>query len=134
MPLYAYRCDDCKEQFSVFLSYADYGKKTVNCVYCGSARIHRKIDRIRIAKPGRKDFSSGPLPSGPEDTEDPRMLGRMPSSNPANRCRLILMKLSDGLKMGILLRQLIRSMMIQMAAPKRSDSWKNAPVLCNKLL
>lgn len=77
MPLYAYRCDDCKEQFSVFLSYADYGKKTVNCVYCGSARIHRKIDRIRIAKPGRKDFSSGPLPSGPEDTEDPRMLGRM---------------------------------------------------------
>lgn len=78
MPLYEYRCLDCKRRFDVFMTYAEYGKKTVVCKHCGSHQVTRKIGRIRIAKSedGRlEDFSDPSSLEGLE--EDPVALGKM---------------------------------------------------------
>lgn len=78
MPSYDYRCLDCRKRFEVFMSYSDYGKKTITCPNCQSQNIQRKIGRIRVA---RSDESRIERFSGPDSLEgledDPRALGRM---------------------------------------------------------
>jgi putative FmdB family regulatory protein len=78
MPLYEYRCLKCKKRFEVFMTYAEYGKKTVVCKYCGSDQVTRKIGRIRITKSDDsrlEDFSDPSSLEGLED--DPKALGKM---------------------------------------------------------
>lgn len=82
MPSYEYRCLDCHRRFEVFMAYADYDTKEVNCTHCNSANIQRKIGRIRIAKSEdsrmenlASDFSDPAALAGLED--DPQALGRM---------------------------------------------------------
>ncbi len=78
MPLYDYRCLDCKKRFEIFMTYADYGRKPVNCKHCGSDNISRKIGRIRIGKSEDsrlEDFSDPSSLEGLED--DPVALGKM---------------------------------------------------------
>ena len=78
MPLYEYRCLDCKRRFEVFMSYAEYGSKTIVCKHCGSNQITRRIGRIRIAKSDDsrlEDFSDPSDLEGLED--DPVALGKM---------------------------------------------------------
>ena len=78
MPLYEYRCLKCKRRFDVFMTYAEYGNKTVVCQHCGSQQVTRKIGRIRIAKSEDNrldDFSDSSSLEGLED--DPVALGKM---------------------------------------------------------
>jgi putative FmdB family regulatory protein len=78
MPLYEYRCLECKRRFDVFMTYAEYGNKTVVCKHCGSQQVTRKIGRIRIAKSEDSrldDFSDPSSLEGLED--DPVALGKM---------------------------------------------------------
>lgn len=78
MPLYEYRCLDCKRRFDVFMTYAEYGNKTVVCKLCGSHQVMRKIGRVRIAKSEDSrldDFSDPSSLEGLED--DPVALGKM---------------------------------------------------------
>lgn len=78
MPLYDYRCLDCKKRFEVFMTYAEYGNKAVKCKHCGSENVTRKIGRIRIAKSEDsrlEDFSDPSSLEGLED--DPKALGKM---------------------------------------------------------
>jgi len=78
MPNYEYRCKACKKRFTVFMTYAEFGKKEVNCKYCESNNVIRLIGRIRIAKSDdsrMEDFSD---PSSLEGLEnDPVALGKM---------------------------------------------------------
>ncbi len=78
MPNYEYRCKSCKRRFTVFMTYAEFGKKEVNCTYCESNNVIRLIGRIRIAKSDdsrMEDFSD---PSSLEGLEnDPVALGKM---------------------------------------------------------
>ena len=82
MPSYEFRCLDCGKLFEVFMSYADYGTKEVHCSHCTSAKVRRKIGRIRIAKSEdsrlddlASDFGDPSALEGLE--EDPQALGRM---------------------------------------------------------
>lgn len=79
MPTYDFICNNCSQHFDVFLSYSEYGKKSVRCTNCGSKSVRRRMTRVRIAKSeesrmeGMADDFSGF--EGLED--DPRAMGRM---------------------------------------------------------
>ncbi len=78
MPNYSYHCLDCRKRFDIFMTYAEYGVKSVSCPYCASQNIQRRIGRIRIAKSedSRLDDLADPgMFDGLED--DPRSLGKM---------------------------------------------------------
>jgi len=78
MPVYQYRCLNCKKRFEVFLSYQEYGVKSVSCPHCASEQVQRRIGRIRITKSEESRMDSLTDPSGLEGLEnDPRALGKM---------------------------------------------------------
>jgi putative FmdB family regulatory protein len=82
MPLYDYLCLDCQKRFDVFMSYAEYGTRTVTCPNCKSKNVRRRIPRVRVAKSEESrmdslasDFSD---PSALEGLEnDPQAMGRV---------------------------------------------------------
>jgi putative FmdB family regulatory protein len=78
MPTYQYRCLDCKKRFEVFMTYDEYGKKTIHCLHCGSDHIQRRIGRIRMARSEESRLDNMVDPSSLAGLEDdPRALGRM---------------------------------------------------------
>jgi putative FmdB family regulatory protein len=78
MPTYEYRCLNCKRRFSLFFTFADYGKKPVTCPHCSSNRVERRIGRIRMARSEESRLESMADPSSLSGLEDdPRSLGRM---------------------------------------------------------
>jgi len=78
MPTYEYRCLDCRRPFSLYLSYSEYGQKEVQCPHCGSARVQRRIGRIRVARTEESRLESLADPANLADLEkDPRAMGRM---------------------------------------------------------
>jgi putative FmdB family regulatory protein len=79
MPVYEYRCRDCKKRASIYQSYADYGRVAVACPHCGSQRLSRLIGRVRIAKSedSRLDDLSDPDSWGDIDENDPKAMAHM---------------------------------------------------------
>jgi len=78
MPIYQYRCLNCKKRFEVFLSYAEYGVKDVLCPHCTSGQVQRRIGRIRIAKSEESRMDDLADTTDLEGLEnDPQALGRM---------------------------------------------------------
>jgi len=78
MPIYQYRCLNCKKRFELFLSYQDYGTKKVLCPHCSSDQVQRRIGRIRIAKSEESRMDSLTDTTNLEGLEnDPRALGKM---------------------------------------------------------
>lgn len=78
MPVYDYRCLDCRKRFDVFMSYAEYGVKTVACKHCNSENVTRRIGRIRIARSEESRLENFSDPSSLEGLEDdPVALGKM---------------------------------------------------------
>jgi len=78
MPKYDYFCENCRKRFDVTLSYAEYGKVTVTCKYCGSEQVRRRIGRVRFVRSGDsrlEDLADEDALEGLE--EDPRALGKM---------------------------------------------------------
>lgn len=79
MPTYDFICNDCNQRFDVFLTFAEYGKKTVKCSLCGSKNVRRRMTKVRIAKSEESRLESMADDfSGFEGLEeDPRAMGRM---------------------------------------------------------
>ncbi len=78
MPNYEFRCLDCHKRFEIFLSYAEYGQKTVTCPHCHSSNVSRKIGRIWVAHSEENRLESMADPTNLAGLEDdPRALGRM---------------------------------------------------------
>lgn len=78
MPIYQYRCTECKRRFELFMSYSEYGTKPVRCPHCNSEKVDRRIGRIRIARSEESRLENLGDPSSLEGLEDdPRALGRM---------------------------------------------------------
>ncbi|MGA2504666.1 MAG: zinc ribbon domain-containing protein [Anaerolineales bacterium] len=82
MPLYDYVCLDCKTRFDVFMTYAEYGSRSVTCTSCRSANVRRRVPRVRVAKSDDSrmdslagDFSDPSALAGLEN--DPQAMGRM---------------------------------------------------------
>ena len=77
MPLYSYRCQNCRKRFEVRLSYEEYDEKTVRCPHCASVDVSRKIERVRIARSGGVDLEDLSPEQLSDLEDDPRALGRM---------------------------------------------------------
>ena len=79
MPTYDFICNDCAQRFDVFLTFSEYGKKTVACVHCNSRNVRRRMTKVRIAKSeGSRMESMADDFSGFEGLEeDPKAMGRM---------------------------------------------------------
>jgi putative FmdB family regulatory protein len=79
MPVYEYRCPDCKRRVSIFLSYAEYGKSQPACPHCGGQNLHRLISRTRIARSedSRLESLADPSGWGDVDENDPRSMAKM---------------------------------------------------------
>jgi putative FmdB family regulatory protein len=79
MPLYDYRCSDCKRRVSVYQSYSDYGKIQPACPECGGKRLERMVSRIRFARSEESRLESLADPSawGDVDEQDPRSMAKM---------------------------------------------------------
>ncbi|MBI3764417.1 MAG: zinc ribbon domain-containing protein [Chloroflexi bacterium] len=78
MPVYEYRCGDCKQRVGIFQTYAEYGKKKVNCPNCGSEALTRIISRVRVAKSedARLESMSDPSNFGDLDENDPKSMAK----------------------------------------------------------
>lgn len=79
MPTYDFICNACHQRFDVFLTFAEYGKKTVTCVHCQSKNVRRRMTKVRIAKSedSRMESMADEF-SGVEGLEDdPKEMGRM---------------------------------------------------------
>jgi putative FmdB family regulatory protein len=79
MPTYDFICNTCNQRFDVFMTFAEYGKKTVKCIHCSSKNVRRRMTKVRIAKSEETrmesmadDFSGF---EGMED--DPKAMGQM---------------------------------------------------------
>jgi len=79
MPTYDFICNNCSQRFEVFLTFSEYGKKTVTCAHCRSKNVRRRMTKVRIAKTeeSRMDRMADDF-SGFEGLEDdPRAMGQM---------------------------------------------------------
>ncbi len=78
MPTYDFICLNCNERFDVFLTFSEYGKKAVRCTHCGSARVRRRMTRVRLAKSEESRMENMMDPSALEGMQDdPHAMGRM---------------------------------------------------------
>jgi putative FmdB family regulatory protein len=78
MPVYEYRCLDCRRRFDKFLTYQEYDALTVLCSYCGSQNVTRKIGRIRISRSDESRMENLSNFGNMDNMEkDPVALGRM---------------------------------------------------------
>jgi putative FmdB family regulatory protein len=78
MPIYQYRCLNCKNRFEVYLTYQEYGAKVIQCPHCTSDQVQRRIGRIRIAKSEESRLDALTDTTNLEGLEnDPRALGKM---------------------------------------------------------
>jgi len=81
MPIYEYVCLQCRRRFDLFLSYQEYGTKSVTCAHCGSGNVRRRLNRVRVAKSEEsrleslEDYADPSALAGLE--ENPQELGRV---------------------------------------------------------
>lgn len=61
------------------MTFSEYGKKTVHCVYCQSDNVRRRMTKVRIARSDETRLESAADDfSGLDGIEnDPKALGRM---------------------------------------------------------
>lgn len=81
MPNYDFICQRCQKRLVKFLTYAEYGNKSVDCPYCGSDEVARHITRVRIARSEDTHLENSGEFSSPESMaqmeQNPQALGRM---------------------------------------------------------
>jgi len=76
MPTYDYICNNCDQRFDVFMTFSEYGKKTVTCAHCKSKNVRRRMTKVRIAK--SEDSRMESMADNFEGLdEDPKAMGRM---------------------------------------------------------
>lgn len=78
MPIYEYRCLDCRRRFDLFMTYSDYGTRTVLCKHCQSSNVQRLINKVRFARSDESRMENLADPSNLAGLEDdPKSLGKM---------------------------------------------------------
>jgi putative FmdB family regulatory protein len=79
MPIYEYRCPDCKRRVSIVQSYSEYGNSQPVCPHCGGRALQRLISRTRIARSedSRMESMADPSSWGDVDENDPRSMAKM---------------------------------------------------------
>ena len=81
MPIYEYRCADCKKRVSVFFrSMSAASQEEAHCPICNGTHLTKLVSKVRVIR-GEPSTTSD---NGPDDSmlddvneNDPRSLGRM---------------------------------------------------------
>jgi putative FmdB family regulatory protein len=73
MPLFEYRCEECKRKFTLLVGMVAEGPKQ-ECPRCGSARIRKLISRFTIARTEDDILDDMADPSSLGDPEDPKAM------------------------------------------------------------
>ncbi len=78
MPVYEFRCQDCRRLVRLTFTIAEYGQARPVCPHCQSTQLKRRIGRIAIAKSedARLDSMMDDSALAGLDDEDPRSIGR----------------------------------------------------------
>lgn len=79
MPIYEYRCADCKRRVSVFFrSFSDVGTSAAKCPNCGGEHLSRLVSRIATVKSeeARMESLADPSSFGDVDENDPKSMAR----------------------------------------------------------
>lgn len=78
MPVYEFRCQDCRRLVRLTFSIAEYGQAQPVCVYCQGTNLKRRIGRLAIAKSedSRLDSMMDDSALAGLDEEDPKAIGR----------------------------------------------------------
>ncbi len=78
MPIYEYRCGDCKRRVSIFFRSFSDTNNAAPCPNCGSANLARLVSRIATVKSEetRLDALSDPSSLGDVDENDPKSMAR----------------------------------------------------------
>ncbi len=79
MPIYEYRCADCRRRVSIWWrTFSDAAQGQATCPRCGGVRLSRLISRVAVlrSEETRLDDLTDPSAFGDLDENDPRSLGR----------------------------------------------------------
>ena len=81
MPIYEYRCHDCKRRVSIFWrSFGDLENENVvpHCPRCGGTNLTRLISRVAVlrSEEGRLDDLTDPSVLSGLDEDDPKSVAR----------------------------------------------------------
>lgn len=79
MPIYEYRCQDCRKRVSLFYqTFSAAAAATPRCPTCGSGSLTRLVSRVFQAKSEdqRLDDLSDPSALGGLDEDDPKSVAR----------------------------------------------------------
>jgi len=78
MPVYEYRCRNCRRLVRLTLSFAEYDSAEPTCPHCQSTDLKRRIGRIALAKSedARMDALMDDSALAGLDEEDPRAIGQ----------------------------------------------------------
>lgn len=79
MPTYDFICNSCEQRFDVFMTFNEYGTKTVHCTHCNSEDVRRRMTKVRIAKTedSRMETMAENFSGFESMEEDPKALGEM---------------------------------------------------------
>src|SRR5512138_422545 len=79
MPTYDFICNDCRQRFDVFQTFAEYGKVPVTCTHCNSKNVRRRMTRVRVAKSeeSRMESMTDNFSGFEGLEEDPQAMGRV---------------------------------------------------------
>ncbi len=78
MPTYEFRCINCNHKFEIYLTYQEYGTRSVICPSCDHTDPERIIKPVRVTRSDEDRFDALADPeklAGLDD--DPQTLGRM---------------------------------------------------------
>ena len=78
MPIYEYRCADCRRRVSRFFRSYDAIPDLPSCPRCGGVRLTRLISRVAVVRSedSRIDDLADPSGLGDLDEEDPKSVAR----------------------------------------------------------
>ncbi len=78
MPVYEFRCQNCKRLVRLTFSIAEYDAAEPTCPHCQSKNLKRRIGRVALAKSedARMDSLMDDSSLASLDEEDPRSIGR----------------------------------------------------------
>ena len=79
MPIYEYRCQDCRRRVSILLrSFGEAETATPQCPRCGSSNLTRLISRVAVlrSEESRLDAMADPSSLGDLDENDPKSVAR----------------------------------------------------------
>ena len=78
MPIYEYRCGDCKRRVSIFYRSFTNTDKGAQCPNCGGTNLTRLVSRVATVKSeeARMEALSDPSSFGGVDENDPKSMAR----------------------------------------------------------